>query len=183
MNCWLPTPSAKIALPLDHLVQGSAAVLGVVPRLVLVLALAAVHPPSSTWLRLVLVLTCWSTTARLTRALVLRLSILPYVEAGYAAGFSHRRLLLRHILPNAWNSLRATLPLNLSLCLSLQTTLSFLGIGLTPDQAEWGRTLANARLEPTAWWLVVGSLCFLTLTTSSIHVILPSKGPLSKTGG
>lgn len=164
----------SIALPLDQLVLGASTFLSAVPRLVIVLTLTSLHEPSRPWLLLILSLTCWPTTATLTRSQIQQLRHQPYVEAGHAAGYSDQRLLLRHILPNAWPSLRAILPLNLSICMSLQTTLTFLSVGLPPDQADWGRTLANARLEPGAWWLIVSTLILLTLTIIALRQLLPS---------
>ncbi|MCC3159198.1 ABC transporter permease subunit [Hymenobacter sp. 15J16-1T3B] len=167
-------PATTLALPLDWAVLGAAAWLGAVPRLVLVLSLVALHAPAGWWLVSILTLTCWPSTARLTRTLVQQLRQRPYVEAGRAAGYSTGRLLWVHLAPNVWPSLRNTLPLNLSICLGLQTTLGFLGIGLSPDQADWGLTLANARLEPGAWWLVLSGLLALTCTMAAIYHLLPA---------
>jgi peptide/nickel transport system permease protein len=175
-----PFGSTRLALPLDRLVLGAAALLGSVPRLILVLLLAAAHAPSARWLLAVLAGTCWPATARLVRTLVQQLRRQPYIEAGYAAGYSDARLLLGHILPNIWPSVRASLPLNLSICLGLQTSLAFLGVGLPPDQADWGRTLANARLEPGAWWLVVAGVGPLVVTMTALHQLLPHKTGLSR---
>lgn len=169
----LPILAGSIKLPIDRLVLGATTFLSAVPRLVLVLGLAAVHEPSRPWLLVVLGISCWPATANLARVLVQQQRRQLYLEAGYAAGYSDQRLLLHHILPNVWPSLWPLLPLNLSICLGLQTTLTFLGIGLPPDQPDWGRTLANARLEPGAWWLIVSSLAVLTLTVMALWHLLP----------
>jgi peptide/nickel transport system permease protein len=166
---------ASWRLPLDRLVLAVAAFTASVPRLVLALLLAALHAPSRLWLLAVLAGTCWPATARLTRTLVSQLRRQPYIEAGRTAGFSATRLLWHHVLPNAWPSLRTSLPLNLTVCFGLQTTLSFLGLGLPPDQLDWGRTLADARLEPSAWWLTAGSLLFLMATMLALHQLLPAQ--------
>ncbi|OON66202.1 ABC transporter permease [Hymenobacter sp. CRA2] len=166
-----PALRASWPLPLDQLVQSAAAFLTSVPRLVIVVVLAAAQPPSKPWLIFLLVLTCWPGTARLVRAQIAQLRSQPYIEAGRAAGYSDFRLLRYHLLPNAWPALRAVLPLNLSLCLALQTTLAFLGIGLPPDQPNWGRTLANARLEPTAWWVILAGVLPLAFTIGALHTL------------
>lgn len=165
--------AATLALPLDWLMQSAAAALGSIPRLVLVLALAAFHAPSNAWLVAVLALTCWPTTARLTRTLVQQVRSQTYVEAGQVAGYSAVRLLRGHIGPNIWPGLRPTLPLNFSICLGLQTTLAFLGIGLPPDQADWGLTLAHARVEAGAGWATGSALLVLTLTIITAYQLLP----------
>lgn len=168
----LPLP-ATLPLPLDRLVLATAAFTASVPRLVLALLLAALHESSRSWLLAVLAGTCWPTTARLARTLVSQLRRQSYIEASYAAGFSAGRILWYHVLPNAWPGLQASLPLTLTVCLGLQTTLSFLGVGLPPDQPDWGRTLANARLEPSAWWVTAGTLFFLVCTMAALHQLLP----------
>ncbi|KUG06635.1 ABC transporter permease [Solirubrum puertoriconensis] len=164
-----------VAIPADSLLQFSIAFLGSVPRLLLVLLLAAVHGPSTSWLIGLLALTCWPATARLVRAQVMQARQQGFVEAAYAAGLSEGRVLLRHVLPNVWAPLRAALPLNLATCIALQTTLAFLGVGLSPERSDWGRTLAVARLEPSAWWLVLGAAVPLAATTLALHVLLPKK--------
>lgn len=169
----LPPFVSTVALPLDRLTLSATTFLSAVPRLVLVIGLAAVQEPSRPWLLLVLGISCWPATANLARVLVQQQRRQLYVEAGHVAGYSDQHLLLRHILPNIWPSLRAVVPLNLSICLGLQTTLTFLGIGLPPDEPDWGRTLANARLEPGAWWLTLSALSVLTLTIISLRHLLP----------
>ncbi|UYZ59078.1 ABC transporter permease [Hymenobacter latericus] len=165
-------PQRTTGLPVDQLVQLSTTFLGSLPRLLLVLLLAAVHTPSTPWLIGLLTLTCWTATARLVRTQVVQLKHQGYIEAAYAAGFPASRVLLRHVLPNAWGTLRAALPLNLATCIALQTTLAFLGVGLPPDRSDWGRTLATARLEPAAWWLVAGAALPLAATVMALHVLL-----------
>jgi peptide/nickel transport system permease protein len=154
---------------LDSIIQVGAAALGAVPRLVLVLALAALQPASPIWLLLILAFTCWTSTARLVRASVLQVRLASYVEAAKALGLSDWQIISRYILPNTWPALRAALPLSLATCISLQTTLAFLGIGLPPDWADWGRTIANARLTPAAWWLMAGAAVPLAVTIIALR--------------
>ncbi|WP_400193649.1 ABC transporter permease [Hymenobacter sp. B81] len=161
-------------LPLDALLLSSTLLLGALPRLVLVLAFCALGSPAPGLLVAVLTLTGWQATARLARSQVRQLSVLGFIEAGRAQGFSASRLLRYHVLPNSWPVLRAVLPLNLHTCLGLQTTLAFLGLGLPPEAADWGRLLALARLEPGAWWLVLFPLLALAATSIALHTLLPA---------
>jgi peptide/nickel transport system permease protein len=146
--------SLGFRLPLDALVMGGATALDTVPRLVLVVALAAsAGGISVSGLLALLTLTAWATPARLVRAQMLSVRELPFVEAARAAGLPIWRIWLNHAIPHAIKPLYTLFPLSLARLLGLESTLSFLGIGLPPEVASWGRLMASYRHEPTAWWL------------------------------
>ncbi|GAA3921768.1 ABC transporter permease [Hymenobacter algoricola] len=159
----------SVTIPIDSMVLGSIALLASIPILILAIALAALYPPSLPSLLVVLVLTYWPGPARLIRAEILRIRALPYVEAGRALGLPAARLLWRHALPNCWHTIRASFPISVATLIGLETTLSFLGVGLPPETASWGRILASARLAPTAWWLILGPAVAIALTTLSLR--------------
>jgi len=117
-----------------------------------------------------LTLTAWPHPARLVRAQMLRVRELPFVEAAQAAGMPAGRVWLRHSLPHALQPLRTALPLSIAGLLGLESTLSFLGIGLAPDVASWGRLLATVRDEPTAWWAFTPPFICLSITILSLHI-------------
>lgn len=156
-------------LPLDSLVTGLMAVIASVPRLILVLALAAVQPPSITTLFFLLLCTYWIGPARLVRAEMLRIREVPFVEAARAAGIPPYRVLLRHALPNTWQPALAVFPLSIASLIALETTLSFLGVGLPPDVPSWGRLLAAFALDPSAWWLSFYPASILLVTSLSLR--------------
>ncbi|MDP3938016.1 MAG: ABC transporter permease [Deltaproteobacteria bacterium] len=83
----------------------------------------------------------WVSTARLVRALVLQLREETYVESARALGASGRRILLRHILPNALGPLLVILTYRIPVAILSESTLSFIGLGIQPPLASWG-TLA-----------------------------------------
>ena len=151
-------------LPLDAGVMGTATVLDTLPRLVLVVALAAgLDELGYAGLLALLTLTAWPHPARLVRAQMLRVRTLPFVEAARAAGLPAGRVWLCHALPHAVQPLRTAIPLSLAGLLGLESTLSFLGIGLPPDVASWGRLLGTVRQDPSAWWaFVFPCLCLIT---------------------
>lgn len=144
-----------LPVPLDAAVLGTTAMLGTVPRLVLVVALAGTVALSPAGLLSILVLTAWAGPARLVRAEMLRVKIQPFVTAAWALGLPAGRV-WRQALPHACRPLRTALPLSLAGLLALESTLSFLGVGLPPEVPSWGNLLGTARLEPGAWWLVAG---------------------------
>ncbi|MBC6606434.1 ABC transporter permease [Hymenobacter sp. BT188] len=162
-------------LPIDRLVLGAASLLASVPRLVLILALAAVQDSSLIGLFLLLTFTYWPEPAHLVRAELLRVRALPYIESARAIGLSGGQILWRHALPNAWRTVRTAFPLSLSDLIGLETTLSFLGVGLPSGMPSWGRTLAAARLDPTAWWLIIFPALALAGTTLALRQLTANR--------
>lgn len=155
--------------PLDSLITGLMAVISSIPRLILVLALAAVQPPSITMLLVLLLCTYWVGPARLVRAEMLRIREVPFIEAARAAGISSHRILLRHALPNTWQPALAVFPLSIASLIALETTLSFLGVGLPPEVASWGRLLAAFSIDPSAWWLLLYPAATLFITSLALR--------------
>ena len=167
--------AAALPVPLDALVLGAATGLDTVPRLVLVLALAARGGLSLAGLGLLLGLTSWAGPARLVRARMLAVRALPFVEAARASGLSEARVWWRHALPHALRPLQTALPLSLAGLLALESTLSFLGVGLPPDIPSWGQQLAAARQQPQAWWALVFPAAALFISILSTNAITPGR--------
>ncbi|WP_167855109.1 ABC transporter permease [Hymenobacter wooponensis] len=157
--------SNLLSVPLDDMIQALIALLDSIPLLMLILTVAAIQQPSLSGLIALLTITCWTTPARLLRAATLRTVPLQFVMAAEAAGLPPLRIVRKHIWPTIWPVLLARIPLSIALIIGLETTLSFLGVGLPPEVASWGRLLASSRLAPTAWWLIVcpGTAIFLTI--------------------
>lgn len=165
----LQTNSLAWAFPLDSLFQTVLVLLGAVPRLVLVLTLAAGPPLGYGWFLALLVVIAWPEPARQVRAQMLQVRALPFIEAVQAAGLPPGRVWLRHALPHACRPLRATAPLSLAGLIALESTLSFLGVGRPPDVASWGRLLGMLRQAPDAWWLLASAGGVLLLTLLSLQ--------------
>ncbi len=158
-------------VPLNAVVMGTATALDTIPRLVLAVAIAAGTGMTTPGLLALLTLTSWPYPARLVRAQMLRVRALPFVEAARAAGLPARRVWLRHALPHALHPLRTALPLSLAGLLGLESTLSFLGIGLPPEVASWGRLLATVRDEPGVWWAFLFPAFCLIMTVLSLNAL------------
>jgi len=148
-----PGTGPTLAVPLDSLILGTTAVLGAIPRLILLVALAAGPPLSPTQLLGLLTLVAWPETARLVRAHMLRVRVQPFIEAAQASGLPEWRVWLRHALPHACQPLYAFVPLSLAGLVGLENALAFLGIGQAPDSVSWGSLLTTIRQDPTAWWV------------------------------
>ena len=149
--------------------------LAAVPRLLLVLTVAAASEPTLWGVVLLLTLTSWPQAARLVRAEVSRVRQLPYLEAATAAGLPPWRVIWHHLLPNVWGPVATTIPLSIATLIALETTLSFLGVGLPPDIPSWGRLLAFSRIAQGSWWLLVFPGFCLLATTLSLRQLLPAQ--------
>lgn len=125
------------------------------PRLVLLIAvIAVVERPSVTTIVAVLGLTLWPSTARLVRGEVLGIREREYVEAGRALGYSRRRILFRHVLPNALGPVIVAATLGVGNVVILEAGLSFLGIGVQPPVPSWGNMVADGRARLLdGWWI------------------------------
>ena len=158
-------------VPINAVVMGTATTLDTIPRLILVVAVAAGAGVSSGALLGLLTLTAWPHPARLVRAQMLRIRELPFVEAAHAAGIPAFRVWFRHALPHALQPLRTAMPLSVASLLGLESTLSFLGVGLSPEVASWGRLLGTVREEPAAWWLFIfPGICLIFTIISLIQL-------------
>ena len=171
---WTGQTQLTWPVPLNALAMGLATALDAIPRLVLIVALAAGTGVSGPGLLALLTLTAWAHPARLVRAQMLRVCALPFVEAARAAGVPTSHIWWRHALPHALQPLRTALPLSLAGLLGLESTLSFLGLGLPPDVASWGRLLATVRAEPSAWWVFVFPAVCLIATILSLRFLIVS---------
>jgi peptide/nickel transport system permease protein len=158
-----------IALPLDQLVLRLIEVLTSIPKLILLLVLAAFAPPSLLLLVLLLIFTYWTGTARLARAETMRIKEMLYFEAAISMGVPHFRLIYRHVLPNLLAPVMVSFVFGLASLMMLESTLSFLNIGVTSDLVSWGRTIAGIRSNTSAWWLVAFPGAFLSLTMLALQ--------------
>lgn len=116
-----------------------------VPRVVLLLLLAALWPPSAVQVVLVLAATGWMSIARLVHAETRSQLGRPHVEGAVALGARRLRILFRHILPHAAPPILAAVTLGVGNAITLEAGLSFLGLGVQPPAASWGSLIASGR--------------------------------------
>lgn len=110
--------------------------------------------------------------ARTTRAEVLRVKTLPYVEAARLGGARWRRVLFVHVLPNAWGPVAVLATLDIGAAILATAGLSFLGFGAAPPAAEWGTLIANGRnFLLTAPWLSLLPGVFLMAVVFALNHI------------
>jgi len=116
-----------------------------VPRVVLLLLLAALWTPSVTLVVLVLGITGWMPLARLVYGETRGLLVRPFAESALALGAGRVRLLARHLLPNLLTPIVVAAALGIGNAILLEAGLSFLGLGVQPPAASWGNMIAAGR--------------------------------------
>jgi oligopeptide transport system permease protein len=107
----------------------------------------------------------WTQTARVARSSVIQAKSADYVTAARALGAGDRRIIVRHVLPNASSPVIALTTISLGAYIGAEATLSFLGIGLQPPVISWGTAIADAQqyIQVSPHMLFFPSL-FLSLT-------------------
>jgi peptide/nickel transport system permease protein len=149
----------------DRITMAVADALLAIPRLVLLLVCASLWRPGLATVLVVLIATGWMGVARLTRAEVLGVRALPYVDAAFALGAGPWRVLWRHALPNALGPAIVATTLGVGNAILLESGLSFLGLGIQPPRASWGNMIAGGReLIVTAPWVAVAPGMALVVT-------------------
>jgi peptide/nickel transport system permease protein len=125
------------------------------PALLLALAIAAVLPPSLGSVTFAVAVTWWPWYTRLIRGQAASVAGRPYVEGARAAGVSHARILLRHVLPNSVTPLIVQVSLDVSAVILTVSALSFLGLGAQDPTPDWGLMVNQGQQYfQTQWWLV-----------------------------
>lgn len=142
-----------------HIFQG-------LPGMSLMVALAGVMGPGTFSILLAVTLTSWTSFSRLVRAEVLRVRYAEYVEAVRALGAGHVYILWRYILPNIMPSLIVLWTVRIGTVLLSVASLSFLGLGVQPPDADWGVMIfdAKAYFRTYPWLLLAPGACIATLS-------------------
>ena len=119
--------------------------------------------------------------ARITRAQVLTVKSLPYIEAARTGGASWIRVLARHILPNSWGPVLVLAVLDFGVAILAISALSFLGFGAAPPAAEWGTLISQGRSYLiTSPWLTLLPGLFVGLVVLSLNHISKSLEELQR---
>ncbi|MBI4930904.1 MAG: ABC transporter permease subunit [Bacteroidetes bacterium] len=164
---FIPFLKKKIFIPVDIILSRFIEIMVSVPTLFLIISISAIVSHPSIYIVMTIIgLTSWPTIARFIRAEMLRIRSLEYIEAAHALGYSEGRVILRHAIPNALSPVLITIAFGIAAAILIESTLSFLGVGVSPETVTWGSLLAEARQTPSAWWLAIlpGTAIFLTVT-------------------
>jgi peptide/nickel transport system permease protein len=99
--------------------------------------------------------TSWVTYARVVRGQVLSIREQEFIEAARGIGCSFKRIIFRHVFPNIFSSLIVVATLDIGRIIVLESTLSFLGLGVQPPIPSWGGILFDGKVYMLqAWWII-----------------------------
>jgi peptide/nickel transport system permease protein len=125
------------------------------PTLLLALVIVAALGPSVGNLIIILAITGWTRYARILRGQTLALREREFILSAHAIGAGPLRIMLHHLLPNLISPLLVLATLELARVILIEAALSYLGLGVQPPTASWGRMLAEGEIYlSTAWWVV-----------------------------
>jgi ABC-type dipeptide/oligopeptide/nickel transport system permease subunit len=141
---------------LDELVRKLIDMQLAFPYLLLAISVMAVAGRSLPILVVVLALSSWPAFARIVRGEVLSLRERQFIEGARAIGCDDRRILLAHVLPGVTASLCVVWSFDLARVVVLESSLSFLGLGVQPPTPSWGMDLSESRqFLQIAYWTVL----------------------------
>jgi ABC-type dipeptide/oligopeptide/nickel transport system permease subunit len=124
--------------------------------------------PSLVWIMVIIGFIGWTSPARLVRGEFLRLKNIDFVAAAQACGLSNKRIIFRHILPNALGPVLVNATFGIASAILLESSLSFLGFG-DPTLPSWGRLLSFGRAtQNTSMMLIAGCAIFITVSVFNL---------------
>jgi len=156
----------------DEVVMRIVEVFMSIPGIVMSLALVAVLGPSIPFIILALSIRRITQFARITRGAVLSVKQLDYVAACHAVGLSHARIIFLHVLPNCTGPIIVLSSVMLGNVILIESTLSFLGMGIQEPTPSWGTMIAKGNEYLTfAPWVSVFPGLFLFLTMLAFNLL------------
>jgi len=150
----------------DSVVNWLCATVASMPGLLFILAISLVVGKGLAGIYLGIGLTTWVGTCRTVRAEVVKHRERAYVQAARTLGYSHLRIMFRHILPNVAHIILIQFSIRFPSAVSTEVFISFLGIGVQ-GEPSWGVMISGARLRlwQGVWWE-------LTFTTAAIFMLV-----------
>jgi peptide/nickel transport system permease protein len=153
-------------ISVDTLIMRFTDVVLCFPTFFLILTVVALLPPSIYNIMLVIGMTSWMGTARFVRAEFMSLRERDFVTAAKALGLPERRIIFRHMVPNAMAPVLVSATIDVARAILAESALSFLGFGVRPPYATWGNILADGRsyIFDAPWLFVIpGSAILLVV--------------------
>ena len=145
------------------------------PSFFIILTVVALLTPNIFVIMAIIGLFSWMGVARLVRAEFLSLKERDFVLAARSLGAGDRRIILRHILPNALTPVLVSASLGIAGAILLEAGLSFLGLGVQPPASSWGNILTEGRIYVfDAWWLTLFPGLAILITVLSFNLLAES---------
>ncbi|SFB26238.1 peptide/nickel transport system permease protein [Acetitomaculum ruminis DSM 5522] len=151
----------------DSLMMRAMELCGSIPSILLILILTAIFPAKNVFSMSIIVgITSWFALARIVRSEVRQIRNSEYVLYARCVGGNFFYVMKRHLIPNFISSIMFVVVSSVGACITTESTLSFLGLGLPLDILSWGSmlSLANKALIMNTWWVIVIPGLFLVIT-------------------
>lgn len=155
----------------EGVVMRLAEMLQPIPVIFIGMIIAIVFGPSFTGTVTALAVIVWARYARSLRGEALSVTQRDFVDLARVAGVSPIRIMFKHVLPNINNSLMVLITLMVGWAILTEASLSFLGAGIPPPTATWGRMVSDGReYVATAWWvsLIPGLVVILVVLAFNV---------------
>ncbi len=152
--------------PVDRIIMRFVDIMLCFPTFFLILAVIAFLQPSIWNIMIVIGVTSWMGVTRLVRAEFLSLRERDFVRAAVSQGAGDLRIIFLHVLPNAMAPILVAATLGVASAVLVESSLSFLGLGVQPPDPSWGNMLTAGKDNiEIAWWLSVfpGMAIFITV--------------------
>ena len=152
----------------DNLLMRLTDVVYSIPTLPLLIVLSSYTQAAAMSMALIIGLLSWMATARVVRGDVLSIKEMAYVEAARSLGVANPRIIMRHIMPNAIGPIVVGATLAVGNAIILESSLSFLGLGVQPPIPTWGNMLmdAQATMATKPWLTIFPGLAILLIVLS-----------------
>lgn len=160
----------KIYVPVDTLISRLIEIFAAIPKLMLIVAFAAILERSVINVILIIGISSWAGIARLVRAESLKLRNQDFITSAKALGLTNYKIITQHLLPNISGPIIVTFVFGLSAAILIESGLSFLNIGVPENVITWGQLLADGKQNFNAWWMIVfpGFAIFITVLCLNI---------------
>ena len=130
----------------DKLISRLIEILSSFPFLLFALAIMMVLGPGIINIFIAIGLLSWTNVARLIRGQVMRLKTSEYVMAARAAGANELSIIFKHLIPNCMSTIIVILTMDIPGAIMTETFFSYIGMGVRPPHASWGKMLSESRM-------------------------------------
>lgn len=156
---------------MDHLIQRVVDIKSSIPVILLALIFVSIFGPSIFIAISIIAIFLWNRYTRLIRAETLALRNMDFIARARVSGASTTRILIKHILPNVANTLIVLATLEVGTVIILESTLSFLGVGIPRPIPSWGVMVSDGRnYLAVAWWIAIIPGLGIFLTVLSLNL-------------
>jgi peptide/nickel transport system permease protein len=157
---------------IDNIIQSIVNIFQGLPSLSFMIALAGILGPGTKSLLIAIVFTSWAGFSRIVRGEVLKVKEEKYIEGARALGASHIYIIIHYILPNIFPPFIVLFTIRIGKSVLSMASLSFLGLGIQPPQADWGVMINDAKTHFRTYPnLLLAPGCSILLLCYSINLI------------